>query len=74
MNKELTHSMLFFHEKVNVPAEDAEIMRLQTEKCYKKIPKIYFQAEMKPEFVSQLITRERHRVRDLRDELGDYLD
>lgn len=30
MNKELTHSMLFFHEKVNVPAEDAEIMRLQT--------------------------------------------
>jgi len=49
--------MLFFHQKVNVPAENAEIMRLQTEKCYRKIPKWYFEAEMPPEMVSKLLTR-----------------
>ena len=57
MNKNLTHSMLFFNQKVNVPAENAEIMRLQTEKCYRKIPKWYFEAEMPPEMVSKLLTR-----------------
>lgn len=74
MNKELTHSMLFFHQKVNVPAENAELMRLQTEKCYRKIPQWYFENEMRADVVGKLLTREREKVRDLRDELGDYLD
>lgn len=46
MNRELTNSMLFFHKKVNRNLENsqmAELVNAQTEKCYRHIPKMYFQ-------------------------------
>lgn len=42
MNQQLTHSMLFFQQNVCGEAEEGELLKLQTQKCYRKIPRYFF--------------------------------
>lgn len=77
MNKELTSSMLIFQKKVHPNLENTqmgEIIRAQTDKCYRHIPKVYFESEMDPESVNSLLTRDKRKALNLRDELGDHYD
>jgi hypothetical protein len=46
MNIKLTHSMLFFQQNISGEAEEGELLRLQTSKCYKKIPPYFFENEL----------------------------
>ena len=46
MNKQLTHSLLFFHSNVTQNLENdtnAEVVRSQTDKCYRRIPRDFFE-------------------------------
>lgn len=42
MDQQLNHSLLFFLQAPSGEAEEADILRLQTEKCYRKIPRCFF--------------------------------
>lgn len=59
MNQQLTHSMLFFQQNVCGQAEEGELLKLQTQKCYRKIPRYFFDSEMSPAEVGRLLTRDR---------------
>lgn len=74
VNSQLTHSMLFFHQTLQDPAEDAEILRLQTQKCYRRIPRPYFEPVLAADALGRLLSRERGRGVEAGYELGDYLD
>lgn len=77
MNRELTNSMLFFHKKVNRNLENsqmAELVNAQTEKCYRHIPKMYFQLEMDPSAINNLLTRDKFKALELRENLNDHYD
>lgn len=77
MNKELTSSMLMFQKQVHPNLENTEmgeIIRAQTDKCYRHIPKVYFQNQIDSETLNSLLTRDKLKALNLRDELGDYYD
>jgi hypothetical protein len=38
--------MLFFQQNISGEAEEGELLRLQTSKCYKKIPPYFFENEL----------------------------
>jgi hypothetical protein len=42
VDQRITHSMLFFLQAPTAQADEADMLRLQTEKCYRKIPRYFF--------------------------------
>lgn len=77
MDQELTNSMLFFQKQLHPNLENsqiAEIVRAQTDKCYRHIPPPYFQPELAPDTLNALLSRDARTVAACRDQLGDYYD
>jgi hypothetical protein len=69
--------MLFFQQNINQSLEHSdrgEIVRMQTDKCYSRIPQYYFQQEMDPHTLNEFLTRDRRKAVALRDDLSDYYD
>ena len=75
VNQQLTQSMLNFQHNVNSEHEEAgDLLRLQTEKCYRHIPHAYFRDPMPQEAFDELLTRNPAAMREKVYELGDLSD
>jgi len=59
MDQQLNHSLLFFLQAPSGEAEEADILRLQTEKCYRKIPRYFFDEHFSGGELGRLLTRDR---------------
>lgn len=59
MDRSITHSMLSFEQNACSHPQQAELIDLQTQKCYRKIPPCFFQPTLTPEHLARLLTRER---------------
>ena len=69
--------MLFFHHNVSQNpkgSEMSEMVRIQTDKCYRHIPKYYFEREINGEVFNSLLTRDKAKMLGLRERLTDYAD
>ena len=51
-----------------------EIVRLQTDKCYRRIPSFYFEKEMDLQTFNKLLTRNKGQMSELESDLIDYKD
>lgn len=59
MDQQLNHSLLFFLQPPGEQGEESTLLQLQTDKCYRRIPRSFFTEDFSPEELGRLLTRDR---------------